>query len=98
MTLSEVTNLLDQIPNPVFEGGRFRNATWMERCKSRFSPAYRSRQHKNIFPQIISALRRAPRVSPREAFKSKEVFIIRMWIFLNLQRPYDDEERQLLGS
>lgn len=83
MTLHELTTSLDRYSHAVPENGDFREETFLEKIKRRFNKKFRQQQEVETFEILTEALRLAPRITPREAFNSREVYTLREWLFRN---------------
>lgn len=78
--LPAFTNFLDQHSHIVVEGGVLHRATLAQRIKMSFSKSYRTQQENAIVEIATRLLKEAPRVTPRQAYKGRDVYILRRWM------------------
>lgn len=83
MTLVELTNCIDEDSFLVVKKGMIHRASFFEKIKLRFHSDYRRQQDVAVMNLLLEALRHAPRVAPTQAFKSREVNILRMYLTSN---------------
>jgi hypothetical protein len=92
-TLAELTDALDECAYPIVVRGRVHSANILERLRLRYRSDYSREQGIALITALEEALSQAPRVSPTEAFKSREVCILREFLTRNkawLER-FDDQ-------
>lgn len=80
MTLTQFANTLDRSSVAYMDRGVLRSAPLTEQLRCRFSDLRRQQNENRVMQAAIDVLKNAPRISPREAFKNREAYILRNWV------------------
>ncbi len=82
-TLTELTNALDEVAYPIVYRGKIHPATFFERLKLRYRSDYSRQQGIALMTLLVEGLSEAPRIFPADAFKGREVCILREFLLRN---------------
>lgn len=79
-SLGDFTSSLDKYNCPKVKGTTLRKASHFNRIQCYLFKKHRLAREQEVLQLAINCLKEAPRVSPQDAFKGREVYILREWL------------------
>ncbi len=77
--LTDFTNALDLYSHPQFDQGAIRAPKIFERLNNKVFKKNALGNETAIFNHATELLKNSPRISPRESFRSRHIYILREW-------------------